>query len=68
MKILTLTNTKDQFVCFSSTLLFDSFDHENANEIIDFFYHGGHDPFTTIFDHDHDSIIVDLSKPLIYDD
>ena len=61
-------NTKDEFVHFSSTPLFDSSDHEDANEIIYFFYHGYHDTFTTIFDHDNESITVDLSKPPVYDD
>jgi len=61
-------NTKDEFVRFPSTPLFDLSDHEDANGIIDFFYHGGRDPFIPIFDHDHVSIIVDLLKPLVYDD
>ena len=61
-------NTEDEFVHFSSTPLFDSSDHEDADEIIDFFDRGYRDPFTLVFDHDHDSITVDLLKPLIYDD
>ena len=61
-------NTKDEFVCFSSTPLFDSLDHEDADEIIDFSDHGCRDPFTPIFDHDHDSIAVDFSKPPVHDD
>lgn len=52
----------------SSNPLYDSSDHEDADEIIDFSDRRGHDLFTLIFDHDVDSIIVDLSKPPIYDD
>ena len=29
---------------------------------------GDRDPFVSIFDHDHDSITSDISKPSIYDD
>lgn len=61
-------NTEDEFVCFSSTPLFDLSDHEDADEIIDFTNCSCHDLFTPIFDHDHDSIVVDFSKPPIYDD
>ena len=61
-------NTEDEFVHFSSTPLFDSSDHEDAEEFIDFSDHGGHDPFSSIFYHDHESIIVDISKPPVYDD
>ena len=60
--------TEDEFVLFSSTHLFDSFDHEDAEEFIEFSDRGSHDPFASIFYHDHESIVVDLSKPLIYDD
>ena len=42
-------NTKDEFVHFSSTPLFDSSDHEDAEEFIDFSYYGRHDPFSSIF-------------------
>ena len=61
-------NIEDEFVHFSSTPLFDTSDHEDAAEFIDFFYHGGCDPFNPIFDHDHESITVDPSKPPVYDD
>lgn len=61
-------NIEDEFVCFSSTPLFDSSDHEDAKEFIDFFDHYSHDPFASNFYHDHDSITVDLSKPPVYDD
>jgi len=61
-------NTEDEFVRFSSTPLFGSLDYEHANEIIDFSNHECHDPCTPIFNHDHDSIAVDFSKPPVYDD
>ena len=61
-------NTEDEFVNFLSTPLFDSFDHEDAKEFIDFSDHDGCDSFSSIFYHDHQSIIVDLSKPMVYDD
>jgi len=61
-------NTKDGFFCFSFTPLFDSSDHEDANEIVKFYDHSYCDPFTPIFNHDHDSIVIDFSKPLVYDD
>ena len=48
--------------------MFDSSDHEDAEEFIDFSDRGSHDPFTSIFYHNHESIIVDLLKPPVYDD
>jgi len=61
-------NTMDDFVHFSSTPLFDVFDHEDATNSLIFLIHGSRDPFNFIFYHDHESIAVDLSKPLVYDD
>jgi len=61
-------NTEDEFIRFSSTPMFDSSDHKDAKEFIDFFDHGNRDPFASIFYHDHESIAVDLSKPSVYDD
>jgi len=61
-------NTEGEFVRFSSTPLFDSSDHEDVDEIIDFSDRGCSDPFAPIFDHNHDSIAVDFSKPPVYDD
>jgi len=61
-------NIEGEFVCFSSTPLFDSSDHEDANEIIDFSDHSCRDLFTPIFDQNDDSITVDFLKPPIYDD
>ena len=48
--------------------MFDSSDHEDADEFIDFSDHGDRDPFASIFYHNHESIAIDLSKPLVYDD
>jgi len=42
-------NTRDEFVHFSSSPLFDSSDHEDAKEFIDFSDRGGRDPFSSIF-------------------
>lgn len=61
-------NKEDEFVLFSSTPLFDSSDHEDAKEFIDFSDRGGYDPFASNFDQDHESIAVDLLKPPVYDD
>lgn len=61
-------NAEDEFFCFSSTPLFDSSDHEDTDEIIDFVDRSCHDLFTLVFDNDDDSIIVDFSKPHVYDD
>lgn len=60
-------NIEDEFVHFSTSPLFDSFNHEDVDEIIDFSDRGDRDPFVSIFDHDHDSIIFDLLNPLVYD-
>jgi len=61
-------NTEDEFVHFSSTPLFDSSDHEDVEEFIDFSDHGCHYPFSSNFNHDHESIVVDFLKPPVYDD
>jgi len=61
-------NTEGEFFHFSYTPLFYSSDHEDANEFIDFVNHRCHDLFALVFDHDNDSIAVDFSNPLVYDD
>lgn len=61
-------NAEGEFFRFSSTPLFDSLDHEDANEIIDFVYHSCHGPFIPVFNHDVDSIVVYFSNPPTYDD
>jgi len=48
---------------FSSTPLYDSSDHEDANAQLEFSDHGYHDLFDPSFDHNSDSLIFDLSKP-----
>lgn len=60
-------NVEGENSSFSSTPLFDSKDHEDVDELIEFSDHINRDLFTHIFDHDVDSIIVDLSKPSVYD-
>ena len=49
-------NIEGEFVYFSSTPLFDSSNHEDTDEIIDFSDHSCHDLFAPVFDHDDDSI------------
>ena len=61
-------NIEDEIVRFSSTSLFDLLDHEDTVEIIGFYGRGCCDPFASIFDHNDNSITVDFSKPLVYDD
>ena len=61
-------NAKGEHSCFSSTPLFDLSNDEDVDELIDFSYQSFHDLFTPIFDHDVDSIVVDFSKPRVYDD
>ena len=61
-------NTEDEFVHFSSTPPFGSSDHEDATEMVDSFDWGSRDPFVSIFDHNHDSIIAHVSNPPVYDD
>lgn len=61
-------NTENEFVRFSSTPLFNSSDHKDAEELIDFSNHGIRDPFYSILDHNHEYIAVDLEKPPLYDD
>ena len=61
-------NIEGEFVCFSSTPPFDSSDHEDVDEIIDFADHSCRDLWTPVFNHDGDSIIVNFSKSPVYDD
>jgi len=61
-------NIDDEFFNFSSTPPFNLSDHEDANEIIYFSDCSFRDLFSPIFDHDHDPITVDFSKPHVYDD
>jgi len=61
-------NTKGEHHCFPSTPLLDSSNHEDANKHPEFSDLGCHDLSTSSSDHDVDSIIVNLSKTLVYDD
>jgi len=54
--------------CFSSTPLYDSTNHEDVDVHLEFFDHGCRDIFTHSFDHDSDSLTIDLSKLPIFDD
>ena len=65
---LLFPETQSEFVCFSSTPLFDSSDHEDADEIIEFSDRSCRDLFTLVFDHNDDSIAVNFLKPHVYDD
>lgn len=48
--------------------MYNSLDHEDVDEHIEFSDCGYHDLFNPSFDHDVDSLVVDISKPLIFDD
>jgi len=61
-------STEDELILFSSTPMLDSSDHEDAEEFFDFSNPGSRDPLGSNFDHDHESIATDLSKPPVYDD
>ena len=53
---------------FSSTLLCDSSNHEDVNQHPEFSDLVCHDLFTSSSDHDVDSLVVNPSKPLVYED
>lgn len=55
-------------LCFSLTPLYDSSNHEDTNVHLEFSDHGCSDLFTHSFDHDVDSLAIDLSKPSVFDD
>lgn len=59
-------NIKGEHSCLSSTPLCDSSNHEDANKHPKFSYFDYHDLSTSSFDHDIDSIVVNLSKTLVY--
>ena len=61
-------NIEDEFVRFSSTPLCDSSNHEDADQHPDFSDIGCCDLFTSSSNHDVDPLIVNLSKPLVYED
>ena len=61
-------NIDNEFVHFSSTPLRDSSNHEDENQHLEFSNIGCHAVFTSSSDHDVDSLIVNLSKSLVYED
>lgn len=61
-------NIEGEDLCFSSTPLPDSSNHEDADKQLEFSYIGCHDLSTYSYDHDVDLINVNMSKTLIYDD
>ena len=60
-------NTKGEHPCFSFTPLCDSSNHEDTDEHFEFSDHGCRDLCTSSFDHDVDSLVVNLPKPLVSD-
>lgn len=63
-----LENIEGEHLCFSSTPLLDSSNHEDVDEHLEFSNLSCCDLFTSSSDHDVDSINVNLSKTLVYDD
>lgn len=61
-------NAEGEHSCLSSTPLHDLSNHEDVDQHLEFSDRGCHDLFTPSFDHVVDSLIVNLSKPLISDD
>ena len=61
-------NVDGEHFCFSSTPLYDSSDHEDTDEHIEFSDHGCCDLFSPSFDYNDDSFIVNISKPHVFDD
>ena len=59
-------NIEDEFIHFSSTPLCDSSNHEDADQHPEFSDLGCRDLFTTSSNHDVDSLIFNLFKPLVY--
>jgi len=53
---------------FSSTPLCDSLNHGHANKHMEFFDLGYRDLSTSSYNHDVDSIVVNPSKEMVYDD
>lgn len=61
-------NTEGEHPRFSSTHLHDSSNHKDADKHLEFSDLGCHYLSTSSSDHDVDSIVVNLSKTLVYDD
>jgi len=60
-------NVEGEHSFFSSTPLYDSSNHEDRDKHPKFPDHGCHDLYTSSFVHDVDSLIVNMSKPPVYD-
>jgi len=63
-----LGNVEDEHSFFPSTPLCDSSNHEDVDQHPEFYDLGFHDLFTSSFDHDVDSLVVNPSMPLVYND
>lgn len=61
-------NLGGEIFCFSSTPLYDSSGHEDANVHFEFSKCGCCDLFTHSLNHDVDSLVVDLFKPPIFNE
>ena len=61
-------NVEGEHSCFSSTPLYNSSDHEDANKHIKFSDHGCRDLFSPSSDHNDDPFTVDIYKPHVFDD
>lgn len=65
---IIIENIEGENLCFSCTPLPDSSNHEDTGKHPEFSDLGFHDLFTSSYDCDVDSINVNLSKALVYDD
>lgn len=61
-------NSEDEKLCFSSTPSCDSSDREDVDVHIEFSNHGCRGLFINSFDHDVDSLTVNISKLLVFED
>jgi len=65
---LLFGNSEGEQLCFSSTSLYDSLDHEDFDVHLEFSDRGCHDLFAHSLDCNYDSLVVDLSMQPIFDD
>jgi len=68
LSFIIFENIEGENIFFSSTRLPDSSNHEDVDKHPEFSDLGCHDLFTSSSDHDVDSIVVNISKTLVYDD
>lgn len=68
LSFIFLENTEGEQFCFSSTPLPDSSNHEDVDGHFEFSDLDCHDIFTSLSYQDVDSIVVNLSKTLVYND